>query len=234
MNKEEMIKLLVLAKVDKFAEQDLLEEIRTHIMPRRISRFINRNRQVDNDDVRQEYMIGVAMAIKSVNLETGDPIEYILNNGIYRVRSYVRGSILKATMQVCKDCGHKSRLNKTQSGYACKCCGGTNIETSEVNDYDETKLSSVQVDGFSDDVIANELITSFKSTLQPGTNVYKLYEELVEHGLNRDNPMVKNYMKAIADKWGCSTQNINQNMKKLQLKYAEFAESNDLMTPVIA
>lgn len=229
-----MISLLVLAQTgDKLAENDLLEEIRTSVMPRRISRYINRNRQVDNDDVRQEFMIGVALAIRNVNIETGDPIEYIISNGVYRVRSFARSSILKSTMQVCRDCGHKSRLNKTGNGYVCKCCGSTNIETSEVNDYDEIKLGNVQIDGFSEEVLGNELINDFKATLQPGTNVYKLYEELVENNI-RDNPQIKNYMKAIADKWNCSTQNINQNVKKLQAKYIEFAQNNGLQVPVVA
>ena len=215
---------------DKLAEFDLLELIRIHLMPKRIGRYLNKNRQVDNDDVKQEFMIGVSLAIQDARLDIGDPLEYLATNGLYRVKSYMRKFIVQGTMQVCNDCGAKSRINRIGNQYHCKKCGGTNVSTVEVEDHNETLFETMQVKGFENDVLSDMMVTDFKSTLTPGTNLYDLYELLIEKGIDRDNPLIKNYMKTIADMWGgCSTQNVSLNLKKLRVKLEKYLEENSEM-----
>jgi predicted RNA-binding Zn-ribbon protein involved in translation (DUF1610 family) len=231
INKEVILSMIISAQGgDKLTENDLLEYIRVKEMPRRVGRYINRNRQADNDDVKQEFLIGVAGAIQGAKLDVGDPIEYIMNQGMYRVRSYVRRSIIQGTIQVCDECGHKSRLNKVGDHYECKKCGSHKITTSELNDNNEVTLYNiVDKSGFEDDTLSEMIVNDFKDTLTPGTNTYKLFEMIMEQGMDRDNPLVKNYMKEIAKVWGgCSTQNISINLKKLQAQFQKYSESKGI------
>lgn len=212
---------------DKLAEQNLLIYIRNNYMNRRIGRYLGRNRLADNDDLRQEFMIGVAFAIPKCDLEIGNPIEYLLAQGVYRVRSYLRGRITKNTVQVCRECGTVTRLNMVGNQYVCKKCGSINIDTHEIDDNDEITLeNAVDMSEPIDEMIANQMmIEQFELTLVEGSNVKALYE-LLKSGINRDNPMIKNYTKEIARIWGgCSEQNVIQTLYKLRKKILEFAES---------
>lgn len=212
---------------DKLAEQNLLIYIRNNYMNRRIGRYLGRNRLADNDDLRQEFMIGVAFAIPKCDLEIGNPIEYLLAQGAYRVRSYLRGRITKNTVQVCRECGTVTRLNMVGNQYVCKKCGSINIDTHEIDDNDEITLeNAVDMSEPIDEMIANQMmIEQFELTLVEGSNVKALYE-LLKSGINRDNPMIKNYTKEIARIWGgCSEQNVIQTLYKLRKKMLEFAGS---------
>ena len=212
---------------DKLAEQNLLIYIRNNYMNRRIGRYLGRNRLADNDDLRQGFMIGVAFAIPKCDLEIGNPIEYLLAQGVYRVRSYLRGRITKNTVQVCRECGTVTRLNMVGNQYVCKKCGSINIDTHEIDDNDEITLeNAVDMSEPIDEMIANQMmIEQFELTLVEGSNVKALYE-LLKSGINRDNPMIKNYTKEIARIWGgCSEQNVIQSLHQLRKKMLEFAES---------
>lgn len=228
MTNDELKLVLCQAKLgDKLAEQNLLIYIRNNYMNRRIGRYLGRNRLADNDDLRQEFMIGVAFAIPKCDLEIGNPIEYLLAQGVYRVRSYLRGRITKNTVQVCRECGTVTRLNMVGNQYVCKKCGSINIDTHEIDDNDEITLeNAVDMSEPIDEMIANQMmIEQFELTLVEGSNVKALYE-LLKSGINRDNPMIKNYTKEIARIWGgCSEQNVIQTLYKLRKKMLEFAES---------
>lgn len=228
MTNDELKLVLGQAKAgDKLAEQNLLIHIRNNYMNRRIGRYLGRNRLADNDDLRQEFMIGVAFAISKCDLEIGNPIEYLLAQGVYRVRSYLRGRITKNTVQICRECGTVTRLNMVGNQYVCKKCGSINIDTHEIDDNDEIALeNAVDTAEPIDEMIANQMmIEQFELTLVEGSNVKALYE-LLKSGINRDNPMIKNYTKEIARIWGgCSEQNVIQTLYKLRKKMMEFAES---------
>lgn len=221
------MKLLMMARDgDKLAENDLIEHIRNEFMGRRVGRYLNRNRQVDNDDIKQEFLIGVAMGIKDAKMDVGDPIEYIIHRGIYNVRGYMRKHIVQNTLQICNECGSRSRMNRIDNHYVCKKCGCTNVETFEVCDHDEIALQNMPEDSFEDELISRIMIENFKSTLNPGTNIYSLFV-LLESGIDRDNPMVKNYIKAIADEWGsCSNENVVQNLNKLKIRMQKWIDEN--------
>ncbi len=234
MNNDDIRGLLLLAQSgDKSAENDVIVHIRDKYMMKRISKYINKNRQVDNDDIKQEFLIGVGLSIQKVSLGIGDPVEYLISNGIWRVRSYMRKHIVQNTLQVCDDCGAKSRLNKIENNkYQCKKCGSIHVGTYELYDHDEVKLENViQEKDFVDDIIAELTIVEFKKTLNPGTNVYALFE-LLESGMDRDS--CDNYIKEISTLWGSSQQNVVQNLKKLQNKYEDYINKINLSEGVLA
>lgn len=223
---ERGIELLRLAQDgNKAAEELLIVEIRDKFMNRRIGRYLHKNRIVEDDDLKQEFLIGVGLAIPKAKLDMGDPIEYLINQGVYRVRSYLRQHIIKNTSQICGDCGYITRLNMIDGHYVCKRCGSTNITTQEVSNNDEMLLINIPTTQDEiEDIIGQDMIDRFEKTLTPGTNVYNLYV-LLRSGINRDNPDIPNYIKEIARIWGgCSEQNVVQNMDKLRKKVIQFAQ----------
>ena len=228
---DELMELLVKAQDgDKKAENDLIIYIKDNIMKRRIGRYLHKNRQCEDEDLMQEFLIGVALAIPRAELTIGDPLEYIIQQGVYRVRTYLRKHIMQGTTQVCMDCGNESRLNRVGNHYECKKCGSHNIVTREQNDHDETlfqtmESTSTDIDNMLEEIAVTTLMTKFEQILDHNTNVYKLYDILVIQGINRDNPEVENYIKTISLMWGgCSQQNVLQNIYKLQAKFVKFME----------
>lgn len=223
---EQGIELLQLAQQgNKHAEELLIVEIRNRFMNKRIGRYYHKNRMVEDEDLKQEFLIGVGFAIPKARIDIGDPIEYLINQGVYRVRSYLRKHIIQGTSQICNDCGYITRLNMVDNHYVCRRCGSTSITTHEINNNDEVLLNNiVSGDDEIDEIISNDLIERFEKTLNPDTNVYSLYI-LLKSGINRDNPNINNYIKEIAKIWGgCSEQNVVQNMDKLRAKIEQFAK----------
>lgn len=229
MTKDELLLVLKEAKSgNTMSENNLLIYIRNNVMSRRIGRFLSRNRQVENEDLKQEFMIGVALAIQKCDMEIGDPLEYLISQGVYRVRSCLRGNIIKNTVQVCKECGSITRLNRIDNEYICKKCGSNNIETQELNDNNDIALENAEdtEEAIEDLVVTQMLIEGFEATLKDGTNVKNLYN-LLKDGINRDNPQIKNYIREISIMWGgCSEQNVVQTLTKLQSRFRKFAEDN--------
>lgn len=232
-NKDEyLIKLLELAQGgDKVAEDNLIAHIRDNVMSRRIGRYIHKNRQVEDEDIRQEFMIGVALAIPRADLEIGNPIEYIIAQGVYRVRSYFRKHVMQNTTQVCKDCGYESRLNRVGSAYVCKKCGSTNIETREVYDHDEVAIGNKaaendEIEKLTEEIGADTIIEQFRETLNKDTRVYDLFVLLYDEDINSDNPDIVNYIAEIAKRWGTSQVLVVQTKDKLKSKLIKFCHCN--------
>lgn len=229
MTREELLLVLKEAKIgDKISEQNLLIYIRNNVMNKRIGKYLGRNRQVENDDLRQEFMIGVALAISKCDIDIGDPIEYIIAQGVYRVRSCLRGNIIKNTVQICRECGSITRLNRIRNEYICKKCGSNNIDTQELTDNNDIALENAEdmQESVEDSIVSQLLIEGFESTLKDGTNIKNLYD-LLKGGVNRDNPQIKNYIREISMMWGgCSEQNVVQALNKLQYRLRRFADDN--------
>lgn len=232
-NKDEyLIQLLELAQSgDKVAEDNLIAHIRDNVMRRRIGRFIHKNRQVEDEDIRQEFMIGVALAIPKADLTIGNPIEYIISQGIYRVRSYFRKHVIQNTTQICRDCGYESRLNRVGNTYRCKKCGSDNIETREVYDHDEVAMGNMaaendEIEKLTEEIGADKIIEQFRSTLSPDTRVYDLFVLLYDEDINSDNPDIVNYIAEIARRWGTSQVLVVQTKDKLKSRLIKFCQCN--------
>lgn len=230
MNNDYYVVLLEKAQAgNEIALNELLTYIRDRLMNRRIGKYISKNRQVDNDDIRQEFMIGVALNIHKAQIDVGDPIEFLVQQGIYRVRTYMRANIIKGTTQICRCCGNISRLHKVGNSYTCKKCGSYEVVTQEMNALDDgTMLNTVEsTNNFEIEILSNMIMDEFEKSLPRDTNVYQLYI-LLKDGINRDNPEIKNYIKEIATMWQCSQSNIIQTMEKLKTKVYQFARENGM------
>ena len=229
-----LIELLRLAQSgDTVAETNLIAHIRDNEMKKRISKYLHRNRQVEDEDLKQEFLIGVALSISKASLEIGNPVEYIISQGVYRVRSYLRRHIIQNTTQICKDCGYESRLNKVDNHYECKKCGSHNIETREVCDHDEIALENKcmetdEIEKMVDDISADAIIEEFRDTLDKNTKAYYLFVLLYDEDINSDNPDIENYIKEIAKRWGTSQTLVVQVKEKLKVKLARFCEDKGL------
>ena len=208
---------------DKVAEDNLIAYIRDNEMRKRISKYLHKNRQVEDEDLKQEFLIGVALSIPKASLEIGEPIEYIISQGVYRVRSYLRKHIIQSTTQICKSCGYESRLNKVGDHYECKKCGSHNVETRETHDHDEIALENKCVDDdeiekLMEDMGADRIIEDFRNTLDKDTKAYYLFVLLYDEDINSDNPDIENYIKEIAKRWGTSQTLVVQVKEKLKTK----------------
>lgn len=229
---EYLVELLKLAQSgDKIAEDNLISHIRDYEMNRRIGKYLHKNRQVEDEDLKQEFLIGVALSIKQANLDIGNPIEYIIAQGIYRVRSYLRKHIIQNTSQVCKCCGYESRLNKVDNHYECKKCGSDNIETRELYDHDDIALESKcdeddEIDKLINEFGAYDIIERFRDTLDKNTKAYNLFVLLYDEDINSGNADVINYIAEIAKKWNTSQTLVVQTKEKLKVKLLRFCESN--------
>lgn len=227
-----LINLLKLAQSgDKIAEDNLITYIRDNLMRSRIGRYLHKNRQVEDEDLKQEFMIGVALSIERADLEVGNPIEYILSQGVYRVKSYFRRHIIKNTTQICLDCGYESRLNRVDNNYVCKKCGSTHIETRELYDHDEIALENTyanddEIEKLTDDIGADSIIEQFRDTLDKNTKAYYLFVLLYDEDINSCNPDVINYIAEIAKRWGTSQTLVVQTKEKLKNKLLNFCRDN--------
>lgn len=233
-NEGYLIELLKLAQFgDRIAEDNLIAYIKDNEMRKRIGKYLHKNRQVEDEDLKQEFLIGVALSISKANLEIGDPIEYIISQGIYRVRSYLRKNIIQNTTQICNDCGYESRLNRVGNQYECKKCGSHNIETREIYDHDEFALENKmceddEIEKLIEDTSACHIIKEFRDTLDSNTKAYSLFVLLYDENINSDNPNVENYIKEIAKRWGTSQTLVVQTKEKLKIKLLKFCQDKGL------
>lgn len=233
-NKGYPIELLELAQSgDRVAEDNLIAYIRDNEMRKRISKYLHKNRQVEDEDLKQEFLIGVALNISKANLEIGNPIEFIISQGVYRVRSYLRKHIIQNTTQICMDCGYESRLNRIVNQYECKKCGSHNVETRETCDHDEFALENKiceddEIDRFIEDISACKIIDEFRSTLDINTKAYNLFVLIYDEDINSDNPNIENYIKEIAKRWGTSQTLVVQTKEKLKVKLLRFCQDRGL------
>ena len=225
--KAEALSLLVAAHAkNRYADTDLLEYIRLNLMPRRIGKYLSKNRQVTNEDLRQEFMIGVALHIHTAKLDVGDPIEYLMAHGLWKIKQHMKRKIRGGTMQVCR-CGYKCRLNKVgYNQYQCPKCGEYEVSTYEVEYHDDIALDSVadpSVKDPDDGLISSEMLTEFEHTLVPETNMHKVY--MMFRDEIRGDRGIPNYIAYMADHMGgVSQQCVMQVVKRLRIRFLNFIQ----------
>ena len=233
-DKEYLLQLLKLAQSgDKVAENSLITRIKEDFMYRRISKYLYKNRQVESEDLKQEFLIGVALSINKADLEIGDPIDDVIAQGIYRVRAYVRKHIIQNTTQICHDCGYESRLNSVGNDYICKKCGSHNVETRETYEHNEISIMNKaddvdEIEMMIEHAGDEDIIRRFRETLDKDTRVYSLFVLLYDEDINSDNPDVVNYMAEIAKRWGTSQTLVVQAKDKLKKRLLTFCLENNI------
>lgn len=220
--------ILKASQGDDLAVEDLIKLIRDNFMGKAIARYISKNRLVYDEDIRQEFLIGVALAIPKVNMEIGNPMLYLINSGIYRVKSYFRGKVLKYTRQTCLDCGHtcrphykKDEVDNTKSTkqWQCPKCGSLHVDIVQTTNA-EVKDDNVmgRTEALIEDIVSDSMvIEEFRSTLKG--RVLQLFD-LINSGVDRDG--TSSYMKDIAQEWGVSTACVAQYLKRLRAAWKEY------------
>lgn len=212
---------------DDLAVEDLIKLIRDEFMGKAVARYINKNRLVSDEDIKQEFLIGVALAIPQVKMDVGNPMIYLINSGIWRVRSYFRSNVLKHTKQTCLKCGHTCRPHykkddtdntKNTTQWQCPKCKSMDVDiiqttNAEVKDDNVMGYTATLVEDMVSDQIT---IEEFRSTLKG--RVLQLFD-LINSGMDRDG--TNSYMKDIAQQWGVSTACVAQYLKRLRAAWKD-------------
>ena len=209
---------------DEYAVEKLIIIIRDNHMNKAISRYLYKNRLVENEDVKQMFMIGVAMAIPTVRLDLGNPMIYLINCGIWKVKSYFRAQVFNNTRQTCLDCGHTCRPTKTIKKYdvvvkrsddwICPSCGGDNVDIAQCTgaEVKDDNVFSTKTDALIEDIVTDSMaIDEFRKTING--RVLQLFD-MINKGVDRDG--TTSYMRDIADDWGVSTACVAQYLKRLR------------------
>ena len=230
----DILKEIDLAKMgDKDAVERLLIIVRDEHMRRAISRFMNKNRLAEDDDIKQMFMIGVANAIPTVRLDIGNPLIYLINCGIWKVRSYFRSQIFTNTKQTCLKCGHTCRPTKTikkcdvvvtkSQDWICPACSSNKVNIIQITGA-EVKDGNVMVvqesSSIESEVEDSMLVDDFRKSLNG--RVLELFD-MLNGGVDRDG--TNSYMRDIADKWGVSTACVAIYLKRLKLAWKKYFDA---------
>lgn len=222
---ESIMSIIMSAKDgDEFATEKLLTIIRDNHMNRAIAKYLNKNRLAENDDIKQVFMIGVALNISSVRLDIGNPIIYLINCGIWRVRSYFRSQVFNNTKQTCLDCGNTCRPTKVikkndvvvykSDDWVCPSCGSHHVDVAQCTgaEIKEDNAMNTYTSRLVEDLVIDSMVVDeFRSTLSG--RVLQLFD-MINQGMDRDG--TSSYMRDIADEWGVSTACVAQYLKRLK------------------
>jgi hypothetical protein len=79
---------------------------------------MGKNPAIDRNDLVGEFHRGVAMALKEVRLDIGDPMEYLIARGVLWVKRVVRKECNHTFIEECIICG-KVRPYRQEPCYTC-------------------------------------------------------------------------------------------------------------------
>jgi transposase-like protein len=190
---------------------------------------MNKNRLAENDDVSQEFMIGVAHAISEVDMSIGNPIIYLINKGIWKVRSYFRQQVFGNTKQTCLDCGHTCRPTKTLkkhdvvikkfTEWVCPKCHSHRVDVVQItgSEVKDDNVFATRTEQLVEEMVMDGMsIQEFRAKLSG--RVLQLFDT-INNGVDRDNSV--SYQREIADEWGVSTACVSQYLKRLRKSWCE-------------
>ena len=95
-----------------------------------------RRSALPEEDLIAEFHRGIAQGLLVVKPDVGDPMEYLLDRGRWRVREVVRKTLRETTQQRCTDCNNFRSFDYDKK---CKKCGSignqeTDLRFSEISD----------------------------------------------------------------------------------------------------
>lgn len=101
---------------------DLLDELvqskRYSQMVGRVNHFATKQQHIEREDLIGEFNRGLCVAVQSVKMNIGDPMEYLLSRGYRHVQHVVQTVLNHETLEECLDCG-KSRPYRPNPCYTC-------------------------------------------------------------------------------------------------------------------
>lgn len=202
---------------DALDTERLLQIVQEHHWPR-VARSFGRSLpgEFTDDDLKQEFLVGVWRAIHKVDMEIGNPLSFLLWKGRMHMIDRVRHRVVSSYTVQCTDCGHHGRF-RWRKQPTCPKCGSTDLDIWKKRvstDDDGVEIHNVWSDP-QDPLSAIEEHEFFMEIrAQLSGRVRDLFDALIVQGINRETS--DNYLAEIADLWGCSTTNVARTLKRLQ------------------
>lgn len=192
---------------DEQARTELIKRLRKNGAMKQLSRYLYRNRLLEPDEVRGEFWLGIARGLNQVKYDIGNPLQYLIQRGLWQVQSALRRMIGKGVFYRCGECGYEGRLRKIP----CKChrCGADadtyqrEIPFGQVPEiHIEKTTTSIRID-----------IEKFRLKLSPKENEVMT---LLLSGLHKGAE--RGYMRKIAELMGTTPQCVNIRLKNIRKK----------------
>ena len=198
---------------DEWAKDTLVKLLEDNGAMQQLARYLYRNRLLEPSDVKGEFWLGVAQGMLKVKYNIGNPLQYLIQRGIWQVRTALRRAINRGVIWYCKECSFSGQLRRMTDRdildvARCPKCGGevgshekfTPLKNDHWKVKQETRLMRLDLD---------KLKTTFT------VHERKVFE-LIEQGHDRDNS--KNYLKDIAKELRVTPQNVNYHLRKIRSK----------------
>lgn len=232
---EEIRRLIIVAQTDEnevvatTALTDLLIEIMDNHMERHISKYYRKATVggMDEDDIRQIFLIACSKAIEQADPYIGNPLLFIIKKGKWAITDELRKGYRRNLRQYCHTCGKETRLNERGGIPICPNCGEDRdgyVERIQFNHTDDGTMAQFKVDeslSIEDAVEGSLLVDKFRSRLS-GRKA-DVFDLIYYHGYDRDS--CDNYQKAIADKLGITPSNVNLRLRQIKVEWEEFIMS---------
>lgn len=214
------------------ARTDILVEITDNHMDRHLSKYIKKNTVggMDGDDMRQIFLIACSVAIDEANINTGNPLLFILQKGKWAVVDELRKTYRRDLRQWCRACKTETRIHERGHMIECPKCGAKgpdNVERIQVNITDDGSLTvGVKDDrlNISESSDSQMIVDEFRSRLT-GRKA-DVYDLIMIEGIDRDSS--KNYLRDVADKLGVTPANVNLRLRQIKEEWKIYMEEKDL------
>lgn len=198
-----------------------------------VRQYGKRNVLVTEADIESEFLIGCWTAVPKAKMTIGNPMNFIVWKGRMQVLSLFRTRIQSGVKFTCLECGTQGRLKNLRGAPACTSCHSRDLWTTMVEVANET------TDGSGNDRW-EQVPTGRNSTTEHAWQlatfgiqveelrarltgrVRDLFDILIIEGVNRESS--GNYLREIADRWGCSTTAVAAHLRKLRVAVLDYVQ----------
>lgn len=185
-----------------------------------LRRWRGRNVLVDNDELRQEFLIGCICALDNVRIDVGNPIRYLIQKGVWAALEYIRKQMGNGVRMHCIRCGRIGRIHTDRGMWKCPKCGSLNVETFMREEHVDITLETCQIDDkqmmrdIVYDQVEERLLTEEVERRLNGRTL-ELYKLIVYEGMEKGTS--KNYLADLARRMGgISTACVSIYLKKIR------------------
>lgn len=211
------------------AKERLFSLIIKEHMPSRIQRKKGRNVLISDAEVESEFLVGCLKALRTVKMDVGNPLLYILWKGDMEVSNLFRERIESGVVARCLDCKTVRRVLIRRGRPLCRSCGSAHISTFMREQLESFSPGLPQEATGVDSVVWDRLEAEDAETvfyLATGAiqteeirsllngRVLQLFDILVIEGVNHESS--RNYLKEIAERWGVTTAAVSVYLRKLR------------------
>lgn len=211
----------------QFAVTDILFDIIENHMNKHLYKYYGKATTggMDDDDIRQIFLIAVGEAINTARTDIGSPLLYLIQKGKWAVTDELRKGYRRAIRQYCHKCNKESRIFEKGGTALCPTChSDEHIERMMVDILDDN-THTVNVEAteltIEEVIVSEQVISEFKATLSGRT--LEVYEMIMEKGYDRS--ACNNYIKEIASEMNVTPTNINLRLRKIKEAWSQFTQA---------